>query len=127
MSKIMVVDDEELVRSILKFLLEKEGYAVVEASDGEECLDKVAAERPDLILLDIMLPGIDGWEVCKKIKEDEETKDIPVIVLTVRTSDADKLKSLRYSHADVHIDKPYDNEELLGTIEMFLKSRKKRE
>lgn len=122
----MVVDDEPDIRYLLRKMLEKEGYEVTEARDGRECLEKLKKERPDLILLDIMMPGMFGWEVSKRIKEDEMTKSIPVAMLTVRTSEEDKVKSLEESLADWHISKPVDREKLMETIKWLLETPSKR-
>ncbi|MBI5253434.1 MAG: response regulator [Euryarchaeota archaeon] len=122
----MVVDDEPDIRYLLRKMLEKEGYEVTEARDGRECLEKLKKERPDLILLDIMMPGMFGWEVSKRIKEDEATKSIPVAMLTVRTSEEDKVKSLEESLADWHISKPMDREKLMETIKWLLETPPKR-
>ncbi|MFQ6137137.1 MAG: PleD family two-component system response regulator [Candidatus Hydrothermarchaeales archaeon] len=125
MSKIMLVDDEPDILLLVGEMLRGEGYDVVEVKSGVECLENIKREKPDLVLLDIMMQDIDGWEVCKKIKEDAETKDIPVAMLTVRTSEESKIKSFNYSSADAHIDKPFDKEELFSIIEGLLKERGK--
>ncbi len=121
MAKIMLVDDEHDIRLLVRKMLEKGGYEVSEASTGEECLDRVKDEKPDLILLDVMMAPLDGWEVSKRIKEDEETMGIPIVIFTVRTSDDSKVKSLQYAKADVHVDKPFDSEELLAIIKKHLR------
>ncbi len=120
MSKILFVEDEPDIVYLVKKTLENEGYEVAVALTGDEGLKKLRAERPDLVLLDIMMPDIDGWEVCKRIKENGKTKDIPVVMFTVRSSEGSKLKSFRYAHADAHINKPYSKEELLSTIKGLL-------
>ena len=122
MVKLMIVDDDAGMRFMVKKILKKGGYEVIEADSGEECLEKLKVEWPDLILLDIMMPGIDGWEVSKKIKDDDELKKIPVVIFTVRGSDKDKSKSFQESGADAHITKPIILEKFLGTIEWVLKN-----
>ncbi|MDI6655200.1 MAG: response regulator [Candidatus Hydrothermarchaeota archaeon] len=124
--RIMVVDDEPDIRYLLRKMLEKEGYEVIEARDGRDCLERLKKERPDLILLDIMMPGMLGWEVSKKIKEDEKFKSIPVAMLTVRTAEEDKVKSLEESLADWHISKPIDREKLIETVKWLLETPPKR-
>ncbi len=124
--KIMVVDDEPDIRYLLREMLEKEGYEVVEAGDGRECLEKLKKERPDLILLDVMLPGMLGWEVSRRIKEEEATRSIPVAMLTVRTAEEDKVKSLEESLADWHISKPMDRKKLIETVKWLLETPPKR-
>jgi CheY-like chemotaxis protein len=101
-------------------MLEREGYEVIEAKNGDECLEKLQNTTPDLIILDIMMPGLDGWEICRKIKEAKETRDIPVVMLTVRTSEDSIKKSYEYAGCDAHINKPFDRKQLLDTIEEFL-------
>lgn len=124
MAKILIVDDESDIRFLARKILVKEKYEVLEASTVKECLEKLKEEKPDLILMDIMMPNLDGWEVTKRIKEDEETKDVIIIIFTVRDSDDSKIKSLQYAKADAHIDKPFDKEELLATIKKYLRMDK---
>jgi DNA-binding response OmpR family regulator len=101
-------------------MLEKAGHKVVEAGDGEEGLILLAEDTPDLVLLDIMMPGPNGWEVCKKIKSNKDLENIPVVVMfTVRTSE-DSAKHSYECGADAHINKPFDRKELLHTIEGLL-------
>ena len=120
--KVMVVDDEPDILFLIEKFLEMEGYEVVKIGSGEECLEKVKEIKPDVILLDVMMPGIDGWEVCKRLKEDEETKDIPVILVTVRTSKESIEKSFEYAKCDAYVGKPIIREELIEKIKMFAKS-----
>lgn len=119
--KIMVVDDEPDIVYVVSKMLEKEGYEVVGAASGEEALDKLNEEKPDLILLDVMMPGIDGWETCRRIKEKSE--DVLVAMLTVMRRDADKKKSFQFSEAVAHITKPIIEEKVLGTVAWLLKSK----
>ena len=122
MTVVMVVDDDPGIRFVVGKILSEEGYYVVEAESGEDCLEKLKVQRPDLILLDIMMPGIDGWETCRKIKDDDVLKAIPVVVLTVRGSDQDKSKSFQESGANAHITKPIIWEKLLSIVKWFLKN-----
>lgn len=119
MARIMVVDDNPKIRRVVRVILEKEGYNVEEIESGKECLRRLKKEKPDLILLDVMMPEEDGWEVCKKIKSDEKHKDIPVAMLTVRASEEDMNKSIDHG-ADAHINKPFDVEDLLDRVESLL-------
>jgi CheY-like chemotaxis protein len=121
--KIMLVDDEPDIRLIERIILEKSGYEVVEIESGEECLEKLENDKPDIILLDVMMPGINGWETAKRIKENENTKDIPVIMVTVRGSEEDMTKSFQYGQSDGHVSKPIIKEKLLKTIEWIIKTR----
>ncbi|NOZ59459.1 MAG: response regulator [Euryarchaeota archaeon] len=119
MAKILLVDDEPEMRFITRKMLEKAGHTVVEACSGEECLARLEEELPDLILLDVMMPGDDGWEVCRKIKSQDRTRGIPVVMFTVRTEEEDMLESTS-SGADAHINKPFERDELLGIISRIL-------
>jgi CheY-like chemotaxis protein len=121
--KIMLVDDEPDILLIERIILEKADYEVIETQSGEECLERLENEKPDIILLDIMMPGINGWETAKRIKENESTKDIPVIMVTVRGSEEDMTKSFQYSQSDGHIAKPIIKEKLLKTIEWIIKTK----
>ncbi len=121
MTKIMLVDDEPDIIFTTKMMLERENYEVVVAKSGKECLERLMKEKPDLVLLDIMMRKIDGWEVGRKIKEGNETSHIAVVMFTVRTSDDSKIKSFEYSKADAQIDKPFSREELLDTVDRVLK------
>lgn len=124
MPKILLVDDEPEILYLVRMMLERGGYEVVEAKNGDECLEKLQRTTPDLILLDIMMPGLDGWEICRKIKNDRETKDIPVVMLTVRTSEDSIKKSFEYAGCDAHINKPFDRKHLLDIIGEFLGKNK---
>lgn len=121
--KIMLVDDEPDILFVEKIILEKAGYEIIEANSGEECLEKLKTEKPDMILLDVMMPGINGWETCKRIKENESTKDIPVIMVTVKSSDEDMTKSFKYSQSDGHVSKPIIKEKLIQTIKWIVKTK----
>jgi CheY-like chemotaxis protein len=122
MAKILLVDDEPEMRFITRRMLEKAGYTVIEASNGEECLAKLEEELPDLILLDVMMPGDDGWVVCRRIKAQERTKSIPVVMFTVRTADEDMGESDR-AGAEAHINKPFERDELLRILDSILGER----
>ncbi|MFV2040642.1 MAG: response regulator, partial [Candidatus Hydrothermarchaeales archaeon] len=84
MADILLVDDEPEIMATTKIVLERAGYRVIEAESGAECLEKLKKKQPDLILLDVMLPDESGWDVCRKIKKDGKTRDIPVVMFTVR-------------------------------------------
>jgi len=119
MAKILVVEDEPEIRILVKTILEKAGYSVVEAEDGEAALRLVNEEEPDLVLLDVMIPGIEGWEVCRRIRENEATRRLPIIMVTVRTTDEAIQRSVECG-ANAHINKPFDQRELLDTIKKLL-------
>ncbi|OJF97168.1 response regulator YycF [Alkalibacterium sp. 20] len=112
MKKILVVDDEKPISDIVKFNLEKEGFEVVTAFDGEEALQKVEEENPDLIILDLMLPKMDGLEVCREVRK---TKDIPIIMVTAKDQEIDKVLGLELG-ADDYVTKPFSNRELVARV-----------
>lgn len=114
--KILCVDDEEDILNFLELVLSEKGYEVVTASGGQEALTKAQLERPDLVLLDIMMPQMDGWEVLKLLRVDEETAEIPVAMLSARTEARDRVQGLQEGAID-YICKPFSLAELLGKIE----------
>lgn len=115
--KILVVDDEKPIADILKFNLEKEGYEVVCAYDGDTAIEMAEEENPDLILLDIMLPGKDGNEVCREIRK---TKTMPIIMLTAKDAEIDKVLGLELG-ADDYVTKPFSNRELIARVKANLR------
>lgn len=115
--KILVIDDEKAIADIIKFNLKKEGYDVITANDGEEGILKVFAENPDLILLDIMMPKVDGYEVCKKVREKLST---PIIMLTARAEEVDKVLGLELG-ADDYVTKPFGIRELMARVKANLR------
>ncbi|WP_125702383.1 response regulator YycF [Lacticaseibacillus daqingensis] len=115
--KILVVDDEKPISDIVKFNLTKEGYDVVTAYDGEEALAKVTDENPDLILLDLMLPKIDGLEVARQVRK---ARDTPIIMLTAKDSEIDKVLGLELG-ADDYVTKPFSNRELVARVKANLR------
>ncbi|KRM71631.1 response regulator YycF [Lacticaseibacillus brantae] len=115
--KILVVDDEKPISDIVKFNLTKEGYDVVTAYDGEEAIEKVESEDPDLILLDLMLPKIDGLEVARQVRKDHDT---PIIMLTAKDSEIDKVLGLELG-ADDYVTKPFSNRELVARVKANLR------
>ncbi len=120
MSRILVVDDEAGIRYILRKMLENAGHEVIGVESGEKCLEKFDEVQPDLILMDIMLPGMDGWEACRTIKEREPQRPIPISMLSVLSDGADVKKSFEYAKADAHIAKPIDMTKVLETVERLL-------
>jgi two-component system chemotaxis sensor kinase CheA len=121
----MIVDDDDNLRAVLRSILEQEGYQVSEARSGIECLDHLkAGEKPDLILLDVMMPDMDGWETSRRIKEDKDLKDNVVAMLTVKSRDKDKIKSLGFATADWHIAKPIDKKGFIKTVKWIFSGSK---
>ncbi len=118
--KILIVDDELDTLVPLKRTLEAGDYQVIEASNGMEAIEKTRSEQPDLILLDLMMPGMDGIEVCKVLKEDPTTDDIPVIMLTAKGDIEDKIGGIE-TGADDYVTKPFDLGELKARIKMILR------
>ncbi|MCX6571248.1 MAG: response regulator [Candidatus Aminicenantes bacterium] len=118
--KILVVDDEPHLVKLLQARLEKNGYSVIVASDGQEALDKTYQENPDLIILDIMLPIIDGYHVCQTLRSDDKYKAIPIIMLTGRTL-AQDIKMGMDLGAVSYVQKPFKPNVLLGIIQGLIK------
>ena len=117
MKKVLVVDDEKPISDIVKFNLAKEGYDVYTAYDGEEALEKVAEVEPDLILLDLMLPKMDGLEVAREVRK---TYDMPIIMVTAKDSEIDKVLGLELG-ADDYVTKPFSNRELVARVKANLR------
>lgn|SRR3989338_2503410 len=118
--RILLVEDEKDLVDIVKFRLEANNYEVVVAYDGQEALDRAKKEKPDLIILDLMLPKIDGFKVCRMLKFDEKYKKIPIIMFTARAQESDK-KLGEEVGADAYITKPFEPEALLVKIKELLK------
>ena len=117
MKKILIVDDEKPISDIIKFNLTKEGYETVTAFDGREALEQFEAENPDLIILDLMLPELDGLEVAKEVRK---TSHIPIIMLSAKDSEFDKVIGLEIG-ADDYVTKPFSNRELLARVKAHLR------
>jgi DNA-binding response OmpR family regulator len=117
--KILVVDDEIYIVHILDFSLGMEGYEVITALDGEQALEKVKTEKPDLIVLDIMMPKLDGYEVCKNIKSSADTQHIPVILLSAKGRNVDQKLGFDVG-ADDYITKPFSPRKLVERINQLL-------
>jgi two-component system, cell cycle response regulator DivK len=117
--RILVVEDQEDNRQILRDLLGNAGYEMIEAENGQEALDEVAKQRPDLILMDIQLPIMDGYEATRRIKGDPSTKSIPIIVVTSYALSGDEGKA-RAAGCDAYVTKPYSPRQLLAKVREFL-------
>lgn len=120
MARILVVDDEEPIQELLRFNLEREGFSVLVAGDGGQALELCQKMQPDLVVLDIMLPGIDGWEVCRRIRSLAKLQDIPVVMLTARGEEMDKVRGLDLG-ADDYLTKPFSPKELVARIRARLR------
>ena len=121
--KILVVDDEVYILHILDFSLGAEGFEVISANNGEQGIEKARQEKPDLIVLDIMMPVLDGYETCRRLKREAETKDIPVVLLTAKGRDIDKRLGFEVGAID-YIVKPFSPSRLIERIEEIIGCRK---
>jgi DNA-binding response OmpR family regulator len=121
--KVMVIDDEPDIVKLVKISLEMANFEVIEALSGKECLSKVQNVVPDLFLLDIMMPEMNGYEVCQKLKEQDKTKNVPVVMLTAKGQKGDAEQGLKVG-ADDYIIKPFDPYELGEQIREILQQRK---
>jgi len=119
-TKILIVDDELDTLLPLKRALEMEGYNIIEAQDGLDALEKVRSEIPDLVLLDLMLPRLNGFEVCQRLKQAEATSYIPIIMLTAKGETSDKVEGIEIG-ADDYVTKPFDLAELKARIKAVLR------
>jgi len=120
MYKVLVVDDEQNIVELISFNLKREGFEVLTANDGLEALKKARNEKPDLIVLDIMLPTMDGLEVCRQLRQDAGTRTIPVIMLSARGEELDRILGLEIG-ADDYVTKPFSPRELLARIKARLR------
>jgi len=117
---ILIVDDEKDLVDLVAYNLEREGYAVLKAYDGEEALDIIRSRKPDLVLLDLMLPGIQGLEICRIVRSTPETAALPIIMLTARGEETDKVIGLEMG-ADDYVAKPFSVRELLARVRAVLR------
>lgn len=115
--RVLVVDDEPNILRLCRLYLEREGYEVVEASDGQVALDLARRQKPDLVVLDLMLPKVDGYEVCRRLRSDS---DVPIIMLTARDEDVDKIVGLELG-ADDYVTKPFNPRELVARVKAVLR------
>ncbi len=118
--KVLIVDDEPSIIVPLQFLMEQSGYETRVAFSGEEAMETIAAAHPDLILLDIMLPIIDGFEVCQRVRENPEWDDIRIILLTAMGSESNIAKGLALG-ADAYITKPFSNAEVIAKVKELIR------
>jgi len=118
--RILVVDDEPEVRHLLSLYLESAGYEIVAVDNGKEALRSLEDGAFNLVILDIMLPEMTGWEVCRQIKNCSHTSDLPVIFLTARSQPLDRVIGLEVVHADAYLTKPFERDQLCSTINCCL-------
>lgn len=121
--KVICIEDETEMIELVKLILSQGNFQVTGAVGGQEGLDKIAEIKPDLVLLDLMMPEMDGWEVYQKMKASEETRHIPVIVITAKAQSIDKVLGLHIARVDDYITKPFGPQELLSSVERVLNSR----
>ncbi len=124
--KILIIEDEKDIVKMLDYNLKKEGFRVSSANNGEDGLDMVRKEYPDIILLDLMLPGMDGLEVCKAVKNETKTALIPIIMITAKAQEADKIVGLELG-ADDYVTKPFSPRELIARIKAVLRRLKEKD
>ena len=114
---ILCIEDEPEMIDLIRLILGRRGFEVVGAAGGKEGLEKMRDNTPDLVLLDLMMPDMDGWEVYQQMKADEKTKDIPVIVVTAKAQSIDKVLGLHIAKVDDYIAKPFSPQDLLSSVD----------
>lgn len=114
--KIVCIEDDPEMIDLVKLILTRKGYDVTGATNGPDGLDAVKQVKPDLVLLDLMMPDMDGWEVFQRMRSDEDTKDVPVIVVTAKAQSIDKVLGLHIAKVDDYITKPFGPSELLSSV-----------
>ncbi len=122
--RVLCIEDEQEMIDLIKLILERRGFEVLGGVGGMEGLEVIRREKPDLILLDLMMPEIDGWEVYRQMKADEQLKDIPVIVVTAKAQSIDKVLGLHIAKVDDYVTKPFGPQELLKSINKVLAMEK---
>ncbi|WP_456475203.1 response regulator [Candidatus Pyrohabitans sp.] len=122
-ARILIIDDEPEIITLTRMMLQKAGYEGIGAENGKEGLEILGKDRVDLVLLDVVMPGMNGWEVCRKIKADEELRQIPVVMFTVYDNKEDVMRSHECG-ADAYLSKPFDREELLDVVRRLLRDRR---
>ena len=123
--RLAYIEDESEMIDLVRIILGRRGYIVLGANGGREGLELVRKELPDLVLLDLMMPDMDGWDVYHQIKSDELTRDIPVIVITAKAQNIDKVLGLRVAKVEDYIAKPFSPQELLDRIDIVLSKQSK--
>jgi DNA-binding response OmpR family regulator len=121
MRKVVCVEDEPEMIDLMRLILSRKGFEVIGANGGVEGLKTIRAEKPDLVLLDLMMPEMDGWQVYQQLKADASTADIPVIVVTAKAQNIDKVLGLHIAKVDDYIPKPFSLQELVDRVEKVLK------
>jgi two-component system, OmpR family, response regulator VicR len=122
--RVVYIEDEQEMIDLVRLILNRKGYEISGANGGHEGLDTVRKELPDLVLLDLMMPDMDGWDVYQQMKADEATKNIPVIVVTAKAQSIDKVLGLHIAKVDDYISKPFSPQELVDSVEKVLSRQK---
>jgi CheY-like chemotaxis protein len=117
--RVLIVDDDPVILRLLQINFRLEGYEVDTATRGEEALERARSDRPDVVVLDVMMPGIDGWEVCRRLKETPEARNIPIIFLSARAQDEDRERSYALG-VDEYVTKPFDPSHLAEIVRRLL-------
>ncbi len=120
---VICIEDEPEMIELVRLILGRRNYKVVGANGGRAGLDLIDEHKPDLVLLDLMMPDIDGWEVYNQLKSKDETKDIPVIIVTAKTQSIDKVLGLHIAKVDDYVTKPFGPQDLLSSVEKILKAK----
>ncbi len=118
--RVVCIEDEPEMIDLVRLILGRKGFDVIGANGGIEGLETVQRERPDLVLLDLMMPDMDGWEVYQQMKADEDLRDIPVVVVTAKAQSIDKVLGLHIAKVDDYITKPFGPQELLESVEKII-------
>ena len=124
LKRLVYIEDEQEMIDLVRLILSRRGYEVIGALGGREGLDAVQQHVPDLVLLDLMMPDMDGWEVYQQMKVDESTRHIPVIIVTAKAQSIDKVLGLHIAKVDDYIAKPFSPQELVDSVEKVLDQRK---
>jgi DNA-binding response OmpR family regulator len=122
--RILCIEDDSEMTDLIRLILARKGFEILVAGGGQVGIRKVREEKPDLVLLDLMMPDMDGWEVYQQMKADEKTKDIPVIVVTAKAQSIDKVLGLHIAKVDDYIAKPFSPQELMESVEKVLSPKK---
>lgn len=123
--RVVYIEDEQEMIDLVRLILNRKGFEVLGANGGREGLDLIRQESPDLVLLDLMMPDMDGWDVFQRMKADESTRDIPVIVITAKAQNIDRVLGLHIAKVDDYISKPFSPQELIESIDQVLRVRSK--
>ena len=123
--RILCIEDDQEMIDLIRLILTRKGFELIGSLGGATGLENIQNEKPDLILLDLMMPEMDGWEVYQKIKSDETTRDIPVVVVTAKAQSIDRVLGLQIAKVDAYISKPFSPQELLDSISAVLQRETK--